>query len=153
MIINRDITFMTAALIQAQRAADIGEVPVGAIVVYDGGIIARDHNRIEIDKSAAAHAEMLVLRQACKKLDCWRLDGATVYVTIEPCPMCAMAMVLHRVERVVFAASEPRIGAAGSFLNLLRNPALNHTVIVTAGVCREDASNLMKTFFRSRRKL
>jgi len=149
---HSDITYMNLALEQAQKAAALGEVPVGAIAVYKGKIIAENHNRIEIDKNASAHAEMLVLRQACNHLDRWRLDDVTIYVTVEPCPMCAMAMVLHRIRRVVFATSEPRTGAGGSFINLLQNPALNHTMEMTAGICREQASQLMKHFFQTRRK-
>ncbi|HPQ42540.1 MAG TPA: tRNA adenosine(34) deaminase TadA [bacterium] len=147
-----DITWMTAALEEARLAADLGEVPVGAVAVAGGEIIARAHNRIELDRDAAAHAEMLLLHEVCRILDRWRLSDVTVYVTVEPCPMCAMALVLHRVARVVFGAPEPRTGAAGSFINLLTNPALNHAVAVTAGVCRDDASELMKAFFRNRRE-
>lgn len=149
---DTDIAWMTAALEQARLAADLDEVPVGAVAVAGGEIIARAHNRIELDRDASAHAEMLVLRESCRVLDRWRLSDVTVYVTIEPCPMCSMALVLHRVARVVFAASEPRTGAAGSFINLLTNPVLNHSVAVSAGVCRDDASALMKAFFRNRRE-
>ncbi|MBN1296917.1 nucleoside deaminase [bacterium] len=147
-----DLLYMTAALEQARLAAAKGEVPVGAVAVTGDGIIARAHNRIELNRDAAAHAEMLVLREACRVLDRWRLIDVTLFVTVEPCPMCAMALVLHRVARVVFGASEPRTGAAGSFTNLLTNPAMNHAVDVTAGVCREEASELMKIFFRNRRE-
>jgi len=149
---HTDIAWMTAALNQGRMAADLGEVPVGAVAVAGGEITARAHNRIELDRDAAAHAEMLLLRDVCRILNRWRLDEVTVYVTVEPCPMCAMALVLHRVARVVFGAPEPRTGAAGSFINLLNNPALNHAVEVTAGVCRDDAAELMQTFFRNRRE-
>ena len=148
---RNDIVWMRMALEQGQKAAELGEVPVGAVAVADGQVIAAGHNLVETNTDAAAHAEMRVLREACRKLGRWRLDNVTLYVTIEPCPMCAMAMVLHRVKRVVFAAAEPRTGAGGSFLNLLNNPDLNHQVEVTAGVCREEAVRLMKVFFARKR--
>lgn len=150
---RHDIVFMQEALEQARLAIELGDVPVGAVAVVDSRVIARNHNRIELDRDAAAHAEMLVLREACRILGRWRLNDVTLYVTIEPCPMCAMAMVLHRVERVVYGASEPKTGAAGSFLNLLNNPVLNHRVRVTPGVCAGDASDIMKRFFRGRRQV
>lgn len=150
--VRNDEYYMEQALLEAKKAASAGDVPVGAVAVIGGKVIARGHNRIEQDCDAAAHAEMLVLRETCNQLNRWRLDDVTIYVTIEPCPMCAMAMVLHRIKRVVFAASEPRTGAAGSFVNLLRNPELNHMVEITSGVCRDRAVELIKCFFRTRRE-
>lgn len=148
---DTDVQLMQEALEQARLAAAAGEVPVGAVAVANDRIIARNHNRIETDQDATAHAEMLVLREAASTLGRWRLDDVTLYVTIEPCPMCAMAMVFHRIRRVVYGAPEPRTGGAGSFVNLLQNPDLNHRVSVTPGVCSAEASTLMQTFFRNRR--
>lgn len=148
---DSDILFMREALEQARFAAEMGDVPVGAVAVADHRIIARNFNRVEAGANAAAHAEMLVLSEAGRVLGRWRLDDVTIYVTIEPCPMCAMAMVLHRIRRVVYGAPEPRMGAAGSFINLLQNPDLNHRIAVTPCVCFDEAAGLMKTFFRNRR--
>lgn len=148
---DTDILMMQEALEQARLAAAAGEVPVGAVAMAGDRIVARNHNRIETDQDATAHAEMLVLREAAAGLGRWRLDDITLYVTIEPCPMCAMAMVFHRIRRVVYGAPEPRTGAAGSFVNLLQNPDLNHRISVTPGVCAEEASALMQSFFRNRR--
>ena len=150
--IESDILFMHTALEQARFASQLGEVPVGAVSVCENRIIARNHNRIETDHDATAHAEMLVLRETANTLDRWRLDDVTIYVTIEPCPMCAMAMVFHRLQRIVFGAPEPKTGAAGSFLNLMQNPAMNHRIIVSPGVCSDEASTLMKSFFQNRRR-
>ncbi len=149
---ENDIAFMKEALDQARLAAALGEVPVGAIAVVGSHVIARNHNRIEMNKDASAHAEMLVLQEACRILGRWRLTDVTFYTTIEPCPMCAMAMVLHRVDRIVYGAAEPKTGAAGSFLNLLNNPALNHSLRITPGVCADQAAEIMKQFFRDRRR-
>jgi len=146
-----DEYFMNEALEQARLAAAAGEVPVGCVAVAGQEVIARNHNRIEMEKDAAAHAEMLVLRETCRILDRWRLDDVTLYVTIEPCPMCAMAMIFHRICRVVYGATEPKTGAAGSFLNLLQNPDLNHRVRVTPGVADVEAAEIMKAFFQKRR--
>ena len=148
---DTDVQLMQEALEQARLAAAAGEVPVGAVAVAGGRIVARNHNRIEVDRDATAHAEMLVLREAAAALGRWRLDDVTLFVTIEPCPMCAMAMVFHRILRIVYGAPEPRTGAAGSFLNLLQNPDLNHRLIVSPGICADEASALMKCFFRNRR--
>lgn len=149
---ENDIIFMQEALEQARLAAALGEVPVGAVAVVGSHVVARNHNRIEMNKDAAAHAEMLVLQESCRILDRWRLSDVTLYITIEPCPMCAMAMVLHRVGRVVYGAAEPKTGAAGSFINLLNNPVLNHRLRITPGVCAEQAAEIMKRFFRDRRR-
>ena len=146
-----DIVFMQEALEQAHLAAALGEVPVGAVAVVGSRVIARNYNRIETNKNAGAHAEMLVLQDACRVLDRWRLTDVTLYVTIEPCPMCAMAMVLHRIDRLVYGAAEPKTGAAGSFLNLLNNPDLNHRLQVTPGICADQAADIIKQFFRDRR--
>jgi len=143
--------FMQAALAEARKAYDLGEVPVGAVAVFKGEILVQAHNYVETLKDASAHAEMLVLKKTAAFLDRWRLDDIDIYVTIEPCPMCAMAMVLYRVNRLVYGAPEPRTGAAGSFINLVQNPTLNHQMEVVSGVCADESSELMQSFFRKKR--
>ncbi len=142
---------MERALELARRAEDEGEVPVGAVVVRDGVIIGEGWNRPISSHDPSAHAEIQALRDAATHLQNYRLPGTTLYVTLEPCPMCAGAIVHARVERVVFAAPDPRTGAAGSLLQLLQNPSLNHQCVVDSGLLMEQSSNLLKSFFRSRR--
>ena len=146
-----DDLWMSAALAEAEMAYDAGEVPVGAVAVYDGELLVKAHNLVETLKDASAHAELLVMKKAAAVLNRWRLNGVSIYVTVEPCPMCAMAMVLFRVDRVVFGADEPRTGAGGSFVNFLNNPALNHQLDITRGVMASSSASLLKDFFRSRR--
>jgi len=147
-----DLAFMDQALTEAQRAADEGEVPVGAVVVHQGRVIARGHNRKEQGRDPTAHAEILALREAAQVLGAWRLSGATLYVTLEPCAMCAGAMVQARVERLVFGCLDPKAGAAGSLMNLVQDERLNHRVVLTEGVQGERSSALLKDFFRARRR-
>ena len=147
-----DRVYMQLALAQAQLAFDLGEVPIGAVLVMDGEVIARAHNRRETWHDATAHAELMVIQEACKTLGRWRLSGATLYVTIEPCTMCAGAMVLARVDRVVYGSPDPKAGAAESLFNVVDNQALNHRLQVTAGVMEEECRDIMKTFFRQRRE-
>ena len=147
-----DRVYMQLALEQAQLAFDLGEVPIGAVLVMDGELIARAHNRRETWHDATAHAELMVIQEACKTLGRWRLSGATLYVTIEPCTMCAGAMVLARVDRVVYGSPDPKAGAAESLFNVVDNQALNHRLQVTAGVMEEECRDIMKAFFRQRRK-
>ena len=147
-----DRVYMQLALEQAQLAFDLGEVPIGAVLVMDGEVIARAHNRRETWHDATAHAELMVIQEACKTLGRWRLSGATLYVTIEPCTMCAGAMVLARVDRVVYGSPDPKAGAAESLFNVVDNQALNHRLQVTAGVMEEECRDIMKAFFRQRRK-
>ena len=147
-----DIFFMKEALKQAKMAFNADEVPVGAVVVHQNKIIAKAHNQVELLKDPTAHAEMLVLTQACNSLqNKWLLD-CTIYVTIEPCSMCAGAIVHSRISRVVFGASEPRAGAAGSVINLLQNEQFNHQTNVTSGVLAEECAQILKDFFVMRRK-
>lgn len=146
-----DERWMREALTEAETAIQFGEVPVGAVIVHQNKIIARAHNEMESLKDASAHAEMLALRRASATLGRWRLDDVDLYVTLEPCPMCAMAMVLFRIRRLVFGASEPKTGSAGSFLNLVEDSRLNHQIIVTGGICASEASEMMVRFFRARR--
>lgn len=143
---------MREALAEAQKAFAIGEVPIGAIVVKDGEIVARAHNLRECACDATAHAEVLAIREAGKNLGGWRLSGCTLYVTVEPCPMCAGALVQSRMDRVVFGAKDPKAWADRSLLELLQNPGLNHQVAVLDGVMAEACSQLMKEFFRARRR-
>ena len=146
-----DVTYMKMALSEAYKAADIGEIPIGAVLVLDGEIIAKAHNMRETWQDATAHAETIVIREACKKLNRWRLTGATLYVTIEPCPMCAGAIVMSRISRLVYGSPDSKAGAAESLFNVVNNPALNHMVEVTAGVCNEECTQIMKDFFKKRR--
>lgn len=146
-----DIHWMRRALELAQLAARQGEVPVGAVLVKDGKLVAEGYNRPIADNDPTGHAEMRVLREAGKVMSNYRLPGTTLYVTLEPCPMCAGALVHARVERVVFAAVDPRTGAAGSVFNLLQSDALNHHCVVTAGILAEESGQLLREFFRFRR--
>jgi len=139
--------FMAIALEEARIAADHGEIPVGAALVKGGEVIARGHNRRIETGDPTAHAEVLVLREAGNRTGDWRLEGTTLYVTLEPCPMCAGAIVLARVKSVVFGASEPRAGAGGSAYNILEDGRLGHRVEVIAGVMEEECSRLLQGFF------
>ena len=142
---------MTVALGEAARAAAEGDVPVGAVVIADGRMVAQRHNERESRHDPTAHAEMLALRDAAAVLGRWRLVDATVVVTLEPCPMCAGALVAARVGEVVFGATDPRAGACGSLYNLCADPRLNHEVTVTPGVRAGEAARLLEQFFTERR--
>jgi tRNA(adenine34) deaminase len=144
---------MGQALEEAAKAPRQGEVPVGAVVVVDGQVVARAHNEREGRHDPTAHAEILVLRAAAATTGSWRLAGATVVVTLEPCPMCAGALVAARVRRVVYGAFDPRAGACGSLYNLCADPRLNHEVAVTAGVLAPAAARLLEEFFIERRTI
>lgn len=146
-----DDAWMRRALDAARDAAAAGEVPVGAVIVRDGSIVACDSNRTLRDQDASAHAEMLVLRAASRALGSWRLEGCTVYVTLEPCAMCAGAMIHARIGRLVFGAIDPKAGAAGSVLTVLNHPGLNHRIEMTGGVLAEECGNLLRSFFQMRR--
>ena len=147
-----DIKFMKAALKQAEKAIALGEVPIGAVIVYEGKIIARGYNRRNTDKSTLAHAEITAIRKAAKVLGDWRLEGCTLYVTLEPCPMCAGAIVQARIPRVVIGAMNPKAGCAGSILNILQEPKFNHQAEVTSGVLQEQCSRMMSEFFAALRQ-
>lgn len=149
--LQSDAYFMREALRMATRAYEADEVPVGAIVVHEGRIIARACNQVELLKDATAHAEMLAVTQAEAALGDWRLVNCDLFVTKEPCPMCAGALVHVRMRRVVFGCADPRGGAAGSLLNLLQNPSLNHQCDITSGVLREECAELLQSFFREKR--
>jgi tRNA(adenine34) deaminase len=147
-----DENFMREALRQAQKANEAGEVPVGAVIVRAGKIIARAHNQVELLKDATAHAEMLALTQAEAAVGDWRLTDCDLYVTKEPCPMCAGALVHTRIRRVIFGCRDPVAGAAGSVMNLLQMPALNHRCDIASGVLQDECATILQDFFRKRRQ-
>ena len=149
--LHSDDYFMGEALRQAAKAYEADEVPVGAVIVREGRIIARAFNQVELLKDATAHAEMLALTQAEQAVGDWRLTDCTLYVTKEPCPMCAGAMVHTRLARVVFGAGDPKGGAAGGALNLLQFPTLNHRCEITSGLRQEECRILLKDFFSEQR--
>jgi tRNA(adenine34) deaminase len=146
-----DEAWMQRALQLAKRAARRGEAPVGALVVMGNEVIGRAGNQRERRRDATAHAEVLALRQACRAVGAWRLTGASLYVTLEPCAMCAGAMVLARIARLVYGARDSKAGAAGSLFDVVREPKLNHRVAVTAGVLETECSAVLSGFFRERR--
>ncbi len=146
-----DKRFMLDALALARQAYDTGEVPVGAVVVRDGEIIGRGYNLRESRASATAHAEVLAIEQACAAIGSWRLDGCTLYVTMEPCPMCAGAIVNSRIERVVFGCNDAVAGCLGSVLNFNCYP-FNHSFSIEGGVCAEESRELLTKFFKEKRK-
>lgn len=148
---STDEHFMQLALEQAQQAALTGEVPIGAVVVCEGQVVAAAHNRRETDQDPSGHAEFLALCQASKRLNRWRLTGCTVYVTLEPCPMCAGLMVNARVDRCVFGAHDPKGGALGTLYSLHADHRLNHSFEVTSGVLQEQCARILTSFFRARR--
>jgi tRNA(adenine34) deaminase len=146
-----DEYFMREALRQALKAGKADEVPVGAVIVRAGKVIARAHNQVELLKDATAHAEMLALTQAEAAVGDWRLIDCDLYVTKEPCAMCAGALVHTRVRRVIFGCADPAAGAAGSVINLLQMPTLNHRCDIAAGVLQDECAEILKGFFRERR--
>jgi tRNA(adenine34) deaminase len=146
-----DIDAMQAALAEARLAAEAGEVPIGAVVVREGEIIARGQNRVLRDLDPTAHAEIAALREAASVLGNYRLNGCTLYVTLEPCAMCAGAMIHARIDRLVFGAADPKAGAAGSVLSVLNHPQLNHQMQVERGILADEAGELLRSFFRERR--
>ena len=146
-----DETWMAEALAQARAAGALGEVPIGAVVVRDEEIIGRGHNRREVDGDPLAHAELLALRDAANATDGWRLLDSTLYVTLEPCAMCAGALVNSRVTRLVYGAADPKAGYCGSLGDLTRDPRLNHRLEVTGGVLEQECGDLLRSFFSALR--
>ncbi len=144
--------FMKLAIKEAKKAYEKLEVPIGAVIVKDGKIIARAHNLRETKKQACAHAEILAIEKACKKLDAWRLEGCEMYVTLEPCPMCAGAIINSRIKKIYIGAMDPKGGTVGSKINLLKDIKLNHETEIQYGVCSEECSKLLKDFFKELRK-
>jgi tRNA(adenine34) deaminase len=149
--VDDDRRFMADALDEARKALALGEVPIGAVVVREGEVLGRGHNRRELDGDPLAHAEVLAIRQAAAAIGGWRLSGTTMYVTLEPCAMCAGALVLARVERLVYAADDPKAGYCRSLGNLVQDPRLNHRLEVTAGLMHEESAALLRGFFASLR--
>ena len=143
--------FMYEALKEAQKAYDKLEVPIGVVIVKDGKVISRGYNMVESKNDPTRHAEIVAIQKACKKLNNWRLDGCDMYLTLEPCPMCAGAILNSRIKNVYIAAKEPRSGAAGSKVNLFKDYNFNHKTEYKFGICEVEASNLMKEFFKERR--
>ena len=150
--LDRDLFWMGQAVKLARQAREKGEVPVGAILVRDDAMIAEAYNLREQDGSPVAHAEMLTIQAAAKKIGNWRFVDTTLYVTLEPCPMCAGAIVLARIPKVVYAAADPKSGAAGTLYNILQDERLNHRVELVSGVLAEESSALLKSFFQERRR-
>jgi len=150
--VHHDETYMSLALDEARTAADLGEVPIGAVVVCDGAVVARGHNRREIDHDPAGHAEFLAIRSASSALQRWRLSDCTVYVTLEPCPMCAGLMHQARIGRCVYGAPDPKAGALGTLYDLHDDVRLNHRFDVTSGVLAEQSAELLRSFFRRLRE-
>ena len=148
-----DERFMREAIRQARKAGALMEVPIGCVIVYEGKIIARGYNRRNTDKNTISHAELNAIRKASKKLGDWRLEGCTMYITLEPCQMCAGAIVQARVSRVVIGSMNPKAGCAGSILNLLEMEQFNHQVEVTRGVLQEECSQMLSGFFKELREI
>lgn len=148
---QKDLFFMAEAVKEAQKAAAIGEVPIGAIVVYNDEIIARAHNLRETSQNAVTHAELMAIQQACEVIGSWRLEETTLYVTLEPCPMCAGAILQSRVPRVVYGARDSKAGCVDSLYHLLNDARFNHECDVTEGVLAEETGTLLSDFFRELR--
>jgi tRNA(adenine34) deaminase len=146
-----DLEAMQAAVAEARLAAEAGEAPIGAVVVREGEIVARGQNRVLRDVDPTAHAEIVALRAAARAVGNYRLPGCTLYATLEPCAMCAGAMIHARLDRLVFAASDPKAGAAGSVLAVLNHPQLNHQMMVEQGILADESAELLRSFFRERR--
>lgn len=149
---NQEEKYMRAAIREAKKAYALQEVPIGCVIVYEDKIIARGYNRRNTDRNTIAHAEMSAIKKASRKLGDWRLEGCTMYVTLEPCQMCAGAIVQARIDEVVIGSMNPKAGCAGSVLNLLEVPAFNHQVKITKGVLEEECSNMLSAFFKELRE-
>lgn len=147
-----DVKFMEAAIEEAQKALTLNEVPIGAVIVYNDEIIARGYNLRESSQTTLSHAELIAIQEANEKIGSWRLEDCTLYVTLEPCPMCAGAIVQSRIKRVVYGATDPKAGCAGTLMNLLNEPRFNHQVELTAGVLQTECAALLTDFFRALRK-
>ena len=150
-LVQLDERFMAEALKEAKKAFSDKEVPVGCVIVHDGMIIGKGYNRTESLQDPTAHAEILAITAASEHLSSWRLNGCTAYCTIEPCAMCAGGLVLARVERLVFGTFDPRFGACGSVFNIVQEPRLNHRMMVSSGILRDDCAAIMQEFFKKMR--
>ena len=151
-MLTTDEKYMKEALRQAKKAYDLGEVPIGCVIVCVGKVIGRGYNRRNTDKNTLNHAEITAIRKASKKLGDWRLEGCTIYITLEPCQMCSGAIVQSRMDRAVIGCMNPKAGCAGSILNILQMKEFNHQVEITYGVLEEECSGLLKSFFKELRK-
>lgn len=149
---TEDEKFMKEAIRQAKKAGAIGDVPIGCVIVHEGKIIARGYNKRNKNKTVLAHAELLAMSKACKKIGDWRLEECTMYITLEPCQMCAGAIVQARIPRVVIGSMNPKAGCGGSILNLLEMEEFNHQVDVTRGVLNQECSEMLSAFFRELRR-
>lgn len=152
MDVAPDEFYMLEAIKEAKKAEELYEVPIGAVIVLDGKVIARAHNLRESEQRSIAHAELLAIDQACKELGTWRLEDTTLYVTLEPCPMCSGAIILSRVKRVVYGAADPKGGCAGTLMNLLEDERFNHKSEVVKGVLETECGQLLSNFFRKIRE-
>ncbi|RSL29357.1 tRNA adenosine(34) deaminase TadA [Salibacterium salarium] len=148
----QDQSWMEQAIKEAEKAEDLGEVPIGCVIVYRDQVIGRGYNQREITQQSSAHAEMIAIKEACDDIGSWRLEECTLYVTLEPCPMCAGAIVQSRIPRVVYGAPDPKAGCAGTLMNLLEEHRFNHRCYVQADVLHDECRNLLTTFFRQLRK-
>lgn len=151
-MLSTDEKYMKQAVRQAKKAYALGETPIGCVIVYQDKIIGRGYNRRTVDKNTLAHAELIAIRKASRKMGDWRLEGCTMYVTLEPCQMCSGAIVQSRMMRVVVGCMNPKAGCAGSVLNLLQMKEFNHQVELTTGVLKEECSQMMKSFFKELRE-
>lgn len=148
---NEHEIWMREAIIEARKAEALTEVPIGAVIIYDGRIVGRGYNLRETSFDPTAHAEMIAIREASRHLGAWRLSGCTLYVTLEPCPMCAGAIVQSRIDRVVFGTTDPKAGCAGTLMNLLQEDRFNHRTGIVEGVLQEECAQLLTSFFRKLR--
>lgn len=149
---NEHIQCMEMAIEEARKAFELDETPIGAVIVHEGKIIGRACNRRNTDKNSLAHAEIMAIEEACKHIGDWRLEECTIYITLEPCPMCAGAIVQARIPRVVYGASSPKAGFGGSVINILQMEELNHRCEVVRGICEEESSSLLKEYFKKMRQ-
>ena len=147
-----DEKFMQEAIKEAKKAEEVNEVPIGAVIVHNGEIIARGHNIRETSQETLSHAELVAIQEANQKIGSWRLEDCTLYVTLEPCPMCAGAIIQARIQRVVFGAQDPKAGCAGTLYNLLEDTRFNHQVEVLSGVLQEECADLLTLFFKKLRQ-
>ena len=150
-VLTADERFMKEAIRQARKAEALNEVPIGCVIVYDGKVIARGYNRRNTDRSTVSHAEINAIRKASRKLGDWRLEGCTIYITLEPCQMCSGAIVQARIDRAVIGCMNPKAGCAGSIMNLLQVERFNHQTEITRGVLEEECSEMLSSFFRKLR--
>ncbi len=151
-VFKKDQTYMLEALVEAEKAAILGEVPIGAVIVYQNEIIARAYNLRETTQNATTHAELLAIQQACAKIGSWRLEDMTLYVTLEPCPMCAGAILQSRIPRVVYGARDVKAGCVDSLYRLLNDPRFNHECEVTEGILADECGGILTRFFRNLRE-